>query len=166
MGAIVLNGAFAADSAMAPTNAQGLRTTGLKVTQPRLRILELFQKSQQRHLTAEDVYRQLLEENQDFGLATVYRVLTQFEQAGILLRRHFESGKSVFELNEGTHHDHLLCLDCGRVVEFVDAEIERRQKKIAAENGFELQEHSLQLYARCKSKAVCPHAKKPESGAA
>lgn len=164
MAAILLNSAFAAASAMAPTNAQGLRTTGLKVTQPRLRILELFQKSQQRHLTAEDVYRMLLEENQDFGLATVYRVLTQFEQAGILLRSHFESGKSIFELNEGGHHDHLLCLDCGRVVEFVDAEIERRQKKIAAENGFELQEHSLQLYARCKDKAACPHVKKPEPG--
>ncbi len=166
MAAILLNSAFAAASAMAPTNAQGLRTTGLKVTQPRLRILELFQKSQQRHLTAEDVYRLLLEENQDFGLATVYRVLTQFEQAGILLRSHFESGKSIFELNEGSHHDHLLCLDCGRVVEFVDAEIERRQKKIAAENGFELQEHSLQLYARCKDKAACPHARKPEPGSA
>ena len=145
---------------MAPSNAQGLRNTGLKVTQPRLRILEIFQKSTQRHMTAEDVYRVLLEEQQDIGLATVYRVLTQFEQAGILLRSNFESGKSVFEINEGRHHDHLVCLDCGRVVEFFDPEIERRQKKIAHEHGFELQEHSLALYASCARKDVCPHYKK------
>lgn len=142
---------------MSQSNAQGLRSTGLKVTQPRLRILEIFQKSKQRHMTAEDVYRVLLEEQQDIGLATVYRVLTQFEQAGILLRSNFESGKAVFEINEGKHHDHLVCLDCGRVVEFFDAEIERRQKKIASEHGFELQEHSLSLYASCVNKAGCPY---------
>jgi Fur family ferric uptake transcriptional regulator len=142
---------------MSQSNAQGLRSTGLKVTQPRLRILEIFQKSKQRHMTAEDVYRVLLEEQQDIGLATVYRVLTQFEQAGILLRSNFESGKAVFEINEGKHHDHLVCLDCGRVVEFFDAEIERRQKNIASEHGFELQEHSLSLYASCVNKAECPH---------
>ncbi len=147
---------------MAQSNAQGLRNTGLKVTQPRLRILEIFQKGTQRHMTAEDVYRVLLDEQQDIGLATVYRVLTQFEQAGILLRSNFESGKSVFEINEGKHHDHLVCLDCGRVVEFFDAEIERRQKKIASEHGFELQEHSLSLYASCAKKAACPHYNKAD----
>ncbi len=147
---------------MAQSNAQGLRNTGLKVTQPRLRILEIFQKGTQRHMTAEDVYRVLLEEQQDIGLATVYRVLTQFEQAGILLRSNFESGKSVFEINEGKHHDHLVCLDCGRVVEFFDPEIERRQKKIASEHGFELQEHSLSLYASCVKKPDCPHYSKAD----
>ena len=142
---------------MPPSNAQGLRSTGLKVTQPRLKILEIFQKSVLRHMTAEDVYRELLNDNsRDIGLATVYRVLTQFEQAGILSRTHFESGKAIFEINEGKHHDHLLCLDCGRVEEFVDAEIERRQKKIATEHGFVLQEHSLALYASCK-RELCPH---------
>ena len=147
---------------MSQSNAQGLRNTGLKVTQPRLRILEIFQKGTQRHMTAEDVYRVLLEEQQDIGLATVYRVLTQFEQAGILLRSNFESGKSVFEINEGKHHDHLVCLDCGRVVEFFDPEIERRQKKIAAEHGFELQEHSLALYANCAQKETCPYYHKAD----
>uniref|UniRef100_E6PVL9 Ferric uptake regulation protein (Ferric uptake regulator) n=1 Tax=mine drainage metagenome TaxID=410659 RepID=E6PVL9_9ZZZZ len=142
---------------MPPSNAQGLRSTGLKVTQPRLKILEIFQKSVLRHMTAEDVYRELLNDNsRDIGLATVYRVLTQFEQAGILSRTHFESGKAIFEINEGKHHDHLLCLDCGRVEEFVDPEIERRQKKIATEHGFVLQEHSLALYASCK-REPCPH---------
>ena len=142
---------------MPPSNAQGLRSTGLKVTQPRLKILEIFQKSVLRHMTAEDVYRELLNDHsRDIGLATVYRVLTQFEQAGILSRTHFESGKAIFEINEGKHHDHLLCLDCGRVEEFVDAEIERRQKKIATEHGFVLQEHSLALYASCK-RELCPH---------
>lgn len=139
------------------SNAQGLRSTGLKVTQPRLKILEIFQKSVVRHMTAEDVYRELLNDNsRDVGLATVYRVLTQFEQAGILSRTHFESGKAIFEINEGKHHDHLLCLDCGRVEEFVDPEIERRQKKIATEHGFVLQEHSLALYATCK-REPCPY---------
>ncbi|MDE2252742.1 MAG: ferric iron uptake transcriptional regulator [Betaproteobacteria bacterium] len=142
---------------MPVSNAQGLRSTGLKVTQPRLKILEIFQKSAMRHMTAEDVYRELLNDNsRDVGLATVYRVLTQFEQAGILSRTHFESGKAIFEINEGKHHDHLLCLDCGRVEEFVDPEIERRQKKIAAEHGFALQEHSLALYATC-TREGCPH---------
>ncbi len=141
---------------MTVSNAQGLRSTGLKVTQPRLRILEIFQKGAVRHMTAEDVYRELLNDNtRDIGLATVYRVLTQFEQAGILSRTHFESGKAMFEINEGKHHDHLLCLDCGRVEEFVDAEIERRQRNIAAERGFALQDHSLALYANC-TREDCP----------
>ena len=129
---------------------------GLKATGPRLRILELFQTSGVRHMSAEDVYRLLLAENIEVGLATVYRVLTQFEQAGLLQRHHFESGKAVFELNEGSHHDHLVCLQCGRVEEFYDAEIERRQNRIAAERGFALHDHSLSLYADCV-KPECPH---------
>ena len=108
------------------TNINELKSTGLKATIPRLKILEIFQRSGQRHLTAEDVFRVLLLERSDVGLATVYRVLTQFEQAGILSRSHFESGKAVYELNEGQHHDHLVCLDCGKVEEFYDAEIGRR----------------------------------------
>jgi Fur family ferric uptake transcriptional regulator len=139
-----------------PHNPEGLRNIGLKATGPRLRILELFQTGGVRHMSAEDVYRQLLAERIEVGLATVYRVLTQFEQAGLLQRHHFESGKSVFELNEGSHHDHLVCLQCGRVEEFYDAEIERRQNRIAAERGFALHDHSLSLYADCV-KPECPH---------
>ncbi|WP_397535248.1 ferric iron uptake transcriptional regulator [Roseateles sp.] len=133
-----------------------IKNSGLKATLPRIKILEIFQKSAQRHMTAEDVYKALLTEDADIGLATVYRVLTQFEQAGLLSRNHFETGKAVFELNEGRHHDHLVCLSCGRVEEFYDAEIEERQHLIAKERGFELQEHSLALYASC-IKSDCPH---------
>ena len=138
------------------TNIEDLKSTGLKATLPRLKILEVFQTSDIRHLTAEDVYKHLLTEGSDIGLATVYRVLMQFEQAGILTRSHFESGKSVFELNEGKHHDHLVCLDCGRVEEFYDPEIEARQREIAQARGFQLQEHALSLYAGC-TKVDCPH---------
>ena len=113
-----------------------LKTIGLKATLPRLKILNLFETSAERHLTAEDVYKILLAEGMDIGLATIYRVLTQFEQAGLLSRHHFESGKAVFELNEGGHHDHLVCLQCGHVEEFFDAEIEKRQDAIARERGF------------------------------
>jgi Fur family transcriptional regulator, ferric uptake regulator len=126
-----------------------LKNTGLKATLPRLKIMQIFQSGSQRHMTAEDVYRVLLGENTDIGLATVYRVLTQFEQAGLLTRSNFESGKAVYELNEGTHHDHLVCLDCGRVEEFHDPEIEQRQTAIAQAKGFKLEEHALSLYARC-----------------
>jgi len=133
-----------------------LKNTGLKATGPRLKILEAFQKATQRHLSAEDVYRILLEERADIGLATVYRVLMQFEQAGLLLRSNFESGKAVYELDAGQHHDHLVCLDCGRVEEFMDAEIERRQHDIAKSRGFQLQEHALSLYAHCTRKD-CAH---------
>ena len=133
-----------------------LKSSGLKATLPRLKILEIFQNSRVRHLSAEDVYKLLLAENLDVGLATVYRVLTQFEQAGLLSRNHFESGKAVFELDQGSHHDHLVCLDCGRVEEFFDEEIEKRQQKIAAERGFKLAEHALALYGNC-SKNDCPH---------
>lgn len=126
-----------------------LKSTGLKATLPRLKILEIFQKGVQRHMTAEDVFRVLLDDQSDVGLATVYRVLTQFEQAGILSRSHFESGKAVYELNEGQHHDHLVCLDCGRVEEFYDAEIEKRQHGVAKAKGFRIADHALSLYAHC-----------------
>ena len=138
------------------TDPRDLRSAGLKATLPRLRIINVFEQSRQRHLTAEDVYRQLLADGLDVGLATVYRVLTQFEQAGLLMRHHFETGKAVFELNEGKHHDHLVCLQCGRVEEFYDAEIEKRQQKIARDRGFELQDHALALYGNCR-KANCEH---------
>ncbi len=137
-------------------NIEELKNTGLKATLPRLKILDVFQKGSQRHMTAEDVYRVLLEERSDIGLATVYRVLTQFEQAGILSRSHFESGKAVYELNEGTHHDHMVCLDCGRVEEFYDAEIEKRQHAVAKAKGFAIADHALSLYAHC-TKNPCPN---------
>ena len=137
------------------SDAQSLKNMGLKATFPRLKILELFEKSTVRHLTAEDVYRMLIAENMDIGLATVYRVLTQFEQAGLLERHFFESGKAVFEICRGTHHDHLVCIDCGRVEEFYDPEIERRQNMVAKERGFAIQDHALYLYAHC-IKGDCP----------
>lgn len=139
--------------------AANLKTVGLKATLPRMKILELFTQAQQmklRHLTAEDVYKQLLSEDMDIGLATVYRVLTQFEQAGLLERHHFEGGKAVFELDQGDHHDHLVCVTCGHVEEFYDEDIERRQREIATQRGFAIRDHSLYLYADC-TKPVCPH---------
>ena len=143
------------------TSPQDLKSAGLKATLPRLKIINLFESSKIRHLTAEDVYKLLLGEGLDIGLATVYRVLTQFEQAGLLTRQHFETGKAVFELNQGTHHDHLVCLQCGRVEEFYDAEIEKRQIRIARERGFEIREHALYLYADC-TKTRCPYRKTGE----
>jgi Fur family ferric uptake transcriptional regulator len=137
-------------------HAEELKSSGLKATLPRIKILEIFQRTARRHMTAEDVFKALLGEGADIGLATVYRVLMQFEQAGLLTRSNFESGKAVFELNEGQHHDHLVCLDCGRVEEFFDAQIEQRQREVTVSRGFELQEHSLALYARC-TKAACEH---------
>ena len=134
------------------THVEELKSSGLKATLPRLKVLEVFQNSSLRHMSAEDVYKVLMNEGTDIGLATVYRVLTQFEQARLLSRHHFESGKAVFELNEGTHHDHLVCLDCGRVEEFFDAEIEKRQRSIAQGLGFDLQDHALSLYATCSKK--------------
>ena len=133
-----------------------LKNNGLKATLPRLKILEVFQSGAQRHMTAEDVFRHLLQENIDIGLATVYRVLTQFEQAGILSRNHFESGKAIYELNEGQHHDHVVCLDCGRVEEFYDPEIESRQQAVALSKGFVIADHALSLYAHC-TRNPCPH---------
>ena len=138
------------------TEPQELKNAGLKATLPRLKVLSLFETSKQRHLSAEDVYRMLLTSGEDVGLATVYRVLTQFEQAGLLVRHHFETGKAVFELNQGGHHDHIVCLQCGRVEEFVDEEIEARQKKAAEERGFTIHEHSLHIYADC-TKQPCPY---------
>ena len=138
------------------SHADELKSSGLKATLPRIKILEVFQQSNQRHMTAEDVYKVLLGEGSDIGLATVYRVLMQFEQADILTRSHFESERAVYELNEGEHHDHLVCLDCGRVEEFHDSEIEALQVKIAKRQGFEIADHALSLYAHCKKKN-CEH---------
>jgi Fur family transcriptional regulator, ferric uptake regulator len=147
---------MAHDSTEPMNRADNLKSSGLKATLPRLKILEVFERTAERHMTAEDVYKALLAEDADVGLATVYRVLMQFEQAGLLTRSHFEGGKSVFELNEGQHHDHLVCLTCGRVEEFYDAEIETRQRAVAEQRGFKLHEHTLALYAEC-TKAACPH---------
>ena len=134
-----------------------LKNAGLKATLPRLKVLSLFENSKERHLSAEDIYKVMINSGEDVGLATVYRVLTQFEQAGLLIRHHFESGKAVFELNEGTHHDHIVCVKCGRVEEFYDAEIEKRQQEAAESRGFKMQEHSLMIYGIC---AVQPCGKK------
>jgi len=133
-----------------------LKTMGLKATLPRLRILSLFESSAVRHLSAEDVYRTLISEGEDIGLATVYRVLTQFEQAGLLERHHFESGKAVFELNQGGHHDHIVCIKCGRVDEFYDEEIEKRQKMAAEARGFKIHDHSLYIYGICTEQPCRP----------
>ena len=137
-------------------HADELKSSGLKATLPRIKVLEVFQHTAQRHMSAEDVYKALLAEGADVGLATVYRVLMQFEQARLLTRSNFESGKAVFELNEGQHHDHLVCLDCGRVEEFFDAQIEQRQREVTVSRGFDLQEHTLALYARC-TMVGCEH---------
>jgi len=128
---------------------QELRKAGLKATLPRLKILEILERNGNRHMSAEDVYKALLESGEDVGLATVYRVLTQFESAGLVARHHFEGGTSVFELDEGKHHDHLLCVKCGRVEEFVDEVIEKRQKAIAADHNFTITDHSLYIYGVC-----------------
>lgn len=127
---------------------QELRKAGLKVTLPRLKILEIFEGSDQRHLSAEDIYKELLGTGEDIGLATVYRVLTQFESAGLVSRHNFEGGHSVFELDEGEHHDHMVCVETGDVVEFMNDEIERLQRDIARQHNYELIDHSLILYVR------------------
>jgi len=139
-------------------SAQSLKDSGLKATLPRRKVLELFEHSKVRHLSAEDVYKSLIAEGIDIGLATVYRVLTQFEQAGLLSRQHFETGKAVFELNQGGHHDHLVCLQCGCVEEFYNAEIEQRQGEEARKRGFDLRGHSLALYGDC-TRQDCPNRK-------
>ena len=126
-----------------------LRKAGLKVTLPRMKILDILEVARDSHMSAEDVYKALLESGEDIGLATVYRVLTQFESAGLVKRHHFEGGHSVFELNEGAHHDHILCVKCGRVDEFVDEMIEQRQKDIAAGLGYEMTDHCLYMYGIC-----------------
>lgn len=134
-----------------------IKSCGLKVTGPRLKILNLFETRPDKHMSADDVYRIVLEEEMDIGVATVYRVLAQFEEAGILMRHHFESNKAVYELNGGIHHDHLLCLDCGKITEFFDEEIEDMQERIAKKNGYDIQDHSLYLYGIC---AECQSKKK------
>ncbi|MCW9014326.1 MAG: ferric iron uptake transcriptional regulator [Gammaproteobacteria bacterium] len=126
-----------------------LKKAGLKVTLPRMKILELLEATQERHQSAEDIYKALLEAGEEIGLATVYRVLTQFEGAGLVNRHHFEGGQAVFELNQGGHHDHMVCLKCGKVTEFMDEIIEDRQNKIAAEHNFVITEHSMILYGHC-----------------
>ena len=138
--------------------SQDLRNAGLKVTLPRLKILEMLEKSPTRHLSAEEIYRMLIESGEEIGLATVYRVLTQFESAALVTRHHFEGGHAVFELDEGGHHDHIVCVQCGHVDEFVDDVIERRQHEKAAEMGFKLTEHSLIMYGRC-NRENCPNKK-------
>ena len=135
-----------------------LRKAGLKVTLPRLKILEILEHSTMRHMSAEEIYKKLLDSSEDIGLATVYRVLTQFEGAGLVSRHHFEDGMAVFEINRGTHHDHIVCMDCGTVEEFVDSEIEIRQNAIAKRLGYVIEEHSLVLYGRCQ-RADCPARK-------
>ncbi len=130
-----------------------LKKAGLKVTLPRMKILEFLEACSDRHLSAEDIYKALLDAGEEIGLATVYRVLTQFEAAGLVNRNHFEGGQAIFELNQGGHHDHLVCLKCGKVVEFMDPVIEERQKQIAKENGFEITDHSLILYGHCNDPA-------------
>ena len=131
-----------------------LKGSGLKATPPRIKVLEIFQRAEPRHLSAEDVYKVLVDEGSEIGLATVYRVLMQLAQVGLLTRRRFETGKAVFELDRGTHHDHLVCLGCGRVDEFYDAEIEARQREVARASGFGLQEHALALYGLCSDRAA------------
>jgi Fur family ferric uptake transcriptional regulator len=135
-----------------------LRKAGLKVTLPRMKILEILETSKTRHMSAEDVYKVLLEAEEEIGLATVYRVLTQFEAAGLVSRHHFEGGHSVFEMNEGHHHDHIVCNQCGKVVEFVEETIERCQEKVARKAGFSIRDHSLIIYGDCTSKN-CPNLK-------
>ena len=129
---------------------QELRKAGLKVTLPRVKILQILENAEDRHMSAEDVYKALLEADEDVGLATVYRVLTQFEGAGLVVRHNFDSGHSVFELSRGEHHDHMVCMETGKIVEFYDSEIEKRQRAIAAQHGYELVEHNLVLYVRPK----------------
>jgi Fur family transcriptional regulator, ferric uptake regulator len=132
--------------------AKDLKEAGLKATLPRIRILQILEESSQKHMSAEDVYKTLLDSNEEVGLATVYRVLTQFETAGLVIRHHFDSGHSVFELNRGGHHDHMVCLQTGKVIEFKNEEIERLQKEIAERHGYILEDHSLVLYVRPKEK--------------
>jgi Fur family ferric uptake transcriptional regulator len=137
-------------------NQHQIKQAGLKVTVPRLKILHILETSEQRHLSAEEVYKELLAAEEEIGLATVYRVLTQFESAGLVVRHHFEGGQSVFELNRGGHHDHLVCVKCGAVIEFLDEVIEQRQQAIADQNGFKIVDHSLVIYGDCLEGENCP----------
>ena len=135
-----------------------LKKAGLKATMPRLKIMDILESTSNRHMTAEDVYKQLMEHGEEVGLATVYRVLTQFESAGLVIRHNFEGGRAVYEMDKGTHHDHMVCVECGKVFEFVDDAIEARQKKVSEEAGFIIEDHSLSLYGVCegmKNNGVC-----------
>lgn len=132
---------------------QDLKRAGLKVTLPRMKILEILENSNKRHLSAEDIYKVLLEAGEEIGLATIYRVLTQFESAGLIIRHHFETGQAVFELERGKHHDHLICVKCGKIIEFLDESIEAKQKEIADKNGFSISDHSLIIYGVCNSES-------------
>ncbi|MCW8828912.1 MAG: ferric iron uptake transcriptional regulator [Gammaproteobacteria bacterium] len=143
---------------MSEISTQELKKAGLKATLPRIKILEILEQSEMRHLSAEDVYKALLETSEDVGIATVYRVLTQFESAGLVFRHNFEGGHSVFELNEGHHHDHILCIKCGRVDEFLDETIEQRQKIIAREYGYAMTDHSLII------QGICPECQERAKG--
>ncbi len=131
-------------------DSSDLRKAGLKATLPRLKILGVLEIAKNGHMTAEDVYRSLLDAGEEIGLATVYRVLTQFESAGLVIRHNFEGSRSVFELDYGTHHDHMVCVECGRVFEFMDQEIEERQKQVASDNGFQMDDHALYIYGVCQ----------------
>ena len=142
------------------SESNDLRNAGLKVTLPRLKILDILADGSARHMSAEDIYKKLLVSNEDIGLATVYRVLTQFEAAGLVTRHHFEDGMAVFEINHGTHHDHIVCLDCGRVEEFMDSGIEERQTSVAQRLGFTIRDHSLIMYGHCR-RTNCAYRKKP-----
>jgi len=157
---IAHRGSRAGSHAGEPIEGKDLRRAGLKVTLPRLKILEILEHGATRHLSAEDIYRSLLGSQEDIGLATVYRVLTQFEAAGLVTRHHFEDGMAVFELNQGTHHDHIVCVDCGRVEEFIDSGIEDRQTAVARRLGFDIRDHSLILYGHCERRD-CAFRKKP-----
>mgnify|MGYP001311266431 FL=1 len=130
-------------------NSTNLEQAGLKTTQPRLKVLNALETSEIRHMTAEDVYKQLLQSEQEVGLATVYRILTQFETAGLVIRHNFEGGRALYELHDGAHHDHMVCVECGKVFEFVDRTIEQRQRNVAAKAGFVMEDHSLSLYGVC-----------------
>ncbi len=141
--------AGAPGTATGAMESQDLKKAGLKATLPRLKILNILEKSRLRHMSAEDVYKALMETGEDVGLATVYRVLTQFESAGLVRRHHFEGGHSVFELDHGKHHDHILCIKCGRVDEFMDETIEERQRAIARKAGYDMTDHSLYIYGIC-----------------
>ncbi|MGQ0598909.1 ferric iron uptake transcriptional regulator [Aquabacterium sp.] len=143
------------DRKPSPTSSQ-LQSTGLKATTPRVKILQILRNASTRHMSVEDIYRQLRQEGAEIGLATVYRVLGQFELAGLLVRHHFEGGKAVYELNEGDHHDHLVCMACGQVEEFYDNEIERLQQQIAQSRGYRLKDHTLAMYGLCARCATCP----------
>lgn len=131
-------------------DSSDLRKAGLKATLPRLKILDVLENTPARHMTAEDVYRSLLDAGEEIGLATVYRVLTQFESAGLVIRHNFEGGRSVFEMDSGMHHDHMVCVECGRVFEFMDEKIEERQKQVAADNDFLMDDHALYIYGVCR----------------